>query len=142
MQSITDERRARQMLEEQVRVITLVCKKLNQDIEVIEIEIEMKIKNFKTSYIFVLIKALDTQLGERNVLLNSIEFRSNELQSNNISLNKDLQFKLARHDSSLSKLENESVGFNNVLKELQNRQAEGMRTLGFRLNEIESRVIY
>lgn len=94
------------------------------------------------SYIFVVIKALDTQLGERNVLLNSIEFRSNELQSNNISLNKDLQFKLARHDSSLSKLENESVGFNNILKELQNRQAEGMRTLGFRLNEIESRVIY
>lgn len=44
MQSITDERRARQMLEEQVRVITLVCKKLNQDIEVIEIEIEMNIK--------------------------------------------------------------------------------------------------
>jgi hypothetical protein len=34
MQSTTDERRARQMLEEQVRVITSVCKKLNQDIEV------------------------------------------------------------------------------------------------------------
>lgn len=34
MQAITDERRARQMLEEQVRVIIQVCKKLNHDIEV------------------------------------------------------------------------------------------------------------
>lgn len=34
LQAMTDERRARQMLEEQVRVIIQVCKKLNQDIEV------------------------------------------------------------------------------------------------------------
>jgi hypothetical protein len=32
--SSNDERRARQMIEDQLRVISSVCKKLNQDIEV------------------------------------------------------------------------------------------------------------
>ena len=34
IQANMDDRRARQLLEEQVKVITAVCKKLNQDIEV------------------------------------------------------------------------------------------------------------
>lgn len=83
---------------------------------------------------------MDSQLSERNLMLNSLEFKNSELQTNSISLNKELQFKLARHDASLNKLETESATTTTLLKDLQNRQNEGSRSLMMRINDIENRV--
>lgn len=114
---LSDERRARLLLDEQIRVISSVCKKLNSDIE-----------------------ALDAQLAERAFQMNNIEFKTNDLQANFMSINKDFQFKLTRHDNQLNKLENEIMSHSNSLKELQIQYQDNNRSAQLRMNDIESRV--
>lgn len=73
-------------------------------------------------------------------MLNNLEFKTNELQGNNISLNKDLQFKMSRHDALLNKLENESATSLNGIKDLQARHQDSHRTMMMRISEVENRV--
>lgn len=116
---LSDERRARLLLDEQIRVISSVCKKLNSDIE-----------------------ALDAQLAERAFQMNNVEFKTNDLQANFMAINKDLQFKLTRHDNQLNKIENEMMTHSNSLKELQFQYQDNNRSAQLRMNDIESRVSY
>ncbi|CAF1042843.1 unnamed protein product [Brachionus calyciflorus] len=114
---LADERRARQLLEEQVRVISTVCKKLNSDIE-----------------------ALDAQLGERSFQMNNVEFKTTDLQANFVSINKDLQFKITRHDNQLNKIENDLMNHSNNIKELQFQYQDNNRSMQLRMNDIENRI--
>ena len=114
---LADERRARLVLEEQIRVISSVCKKLNSDIE-----------------------ALDGQLGEKSFQMNNVEFKSNDLQANFVAINKDLQFKITRHDNQLNKIENDMMGHSNSIKELQFQYQDNNRSMQMRMNDIENRI--
>jgi hypothetical protein len=73
-------------------------------------------------------------------MLNNIEFKTNDLQASNSSFNKDILFKLSRHDAVLNKLENDNANALIAIKDIQSRQQDGSRTLLQRVNEIENRV--
>ena len=47
-----DDRRARQMIEDQLRVISSVCKKLNQDIEVNNLRKFLNAKTIQSHFLF------------------------------------------------------------------------------------------
>lgn len=113
-----DDRRNFQILDEQIKVITSVCKKLNQDIE-----------------------ALDGQLNEKTFTLNNLEFKTNDLQDNNISVNKDLQFKLSRHDAILNKLESEHMSLFSQINDLKNQFHELNRNQTMRINDVDNRIL-
>lgn len=112
-----DQSRVIQSLDDQMKVIASVCKKLNGDIE-----------------------QLDNQLNEKTFLLNNIEFKTNDLQSSNITTNKDLQFKLARHDTLLSKLESDQLNTHGQVRDMENQLQESNRITNVRLSEIERRI--
>ncbi|RNA02624.1 FAM81A-like isoform X1 [Brachionus plicatilis] len=114
---LSDERRARLVLDEQIRVISSVCKKLNSDIE-----------------------ALDGQLAERAFQMNNVEFKTNDFQANFLAINKDLQFKITRHDNQLNRIENDMMVHSNSLKELQFQYQDNNRSAQLRMNDIESRI--
>ena len=69
-----------------------------------------------------------------------MEFKTNDIQANNLSINKDLQFKMARHDNILSKIEGEHIGMQGGMRELQIQLQDQSRSLIMRMNDIEGRV--
>ena len=85
-------------------------------------------------------QALDSQMNEKSFTINNLEFKTNDLQANNISVNKDLQFKLSRHDNMLSKIEGEHIGMQGGMRELQLQLQDQNRQLIMRMNDIEGRV--
>ena len=85
-------------------------------------------------------KALDNQLNEKIFTVSNLEFKTNDLQANNVTLNRDLQFKLSRYDAVLNKLENETMSLTGSTKDLKMQIQENTRTLGMRLGDIEARV--
>lgn len=117
MQALVEERRARQMLDDQIKVITQVCKKLNHDIE-----------------------SLESQMNEKNFAITNLEFKYNDLQANNSSLVKDLQFKYGRHETSLSKIEGEHLSVMNSLKDIQQQFQDYNRSSMLRINDLDSRI--
>jgi len=62
------------------------------------------------------------------------------LQSNSTTLNKDLQFKLARYDNVINKLETDSLTSVNSLRDVQLQIQDINRNVTFRMNEIDNRV--
>ena len=72
--------------------------------------------------------------------MSNLEFKTNDLQANNVTLNRDLQFKLSRYDAVLNKLENETMSLTGSTKDLKMQIQENTRTLGMRLGDIEARV--
>ena len=48
-------------------------------------------------------------MNEKNFAITNLEFKYNDLQANNSSLVKDLQFKYGRHETSLSKIEGNNL---------------------------------
>jgi hypothetical protein len=69
-----------------------------------------------------------------------LEYKTNELQSNSTTLNKDLQFKLARYDNVINKLETDSLTSVNSLRDVQLQIQDVNRNVTFRMNEIDNRV--
>ncbi len=81
-------------------------------------------------------------MNEKTFVLSNLEFKTNDLQANNISVNKDLQFKLSHHDAKLNKLETEHMNMSNQIKDLQNQIHELNRTHNLRIGDTENRVIF
>ena len=79
-------------------------------------------------------------MNEKTFVLNNLEFKSNDLQANSLSLNKDLQFKLSRNDALLNKLENEHMSSMNLIKDLQMQLQDQNRGVMMRTTDMESRV--
>ena len=80
-------------------------------------------------------------MNEKTFVLNNLEFKSNDLQANSLSLNKDLQFKLSRNDALLNKLENEHMSQMNLIKDLQMQLQDQNRSVMMRMTDMESRVM-
>ena len=80
-------------------------------------------------------------MNEKTFVLNNLEFKSNDLQANSLSLNKDLQFKLSRNDALLNKLENEHMTQMNLIKDLQMQLQDQNRSVMMRMTDMESRVM-
>jgi len=116
-QANLDDRRSRQIIEDQVKVITAVCKKLNQDIEV-----------------------LDSQLNEKGYQINNLENKSNDIQANSFSQVKDIQFKVSRHESSLMKIENDHHSLSNAIKDIQSQVQDNNRSTLQRINDTDKRI--
>ena len=105
------------MIEEQFRVISAVCKKLNADVE-----------------------ALETQINENGHLVSRVEHNLNEVQNANAHANKDLSFKFSRHDQVLGKIESDQLNMMSMMKDLQGQFLETQRALQIRLSDVEMRV--
>jgi hypothetical protein len=72
--------------------------------------------------------------------LNRLENNISDVQNNNILLNKDLQFKLSRHDNILSKIESDHSSMMTLMKDLQSQFIDTQRTLNMRMGDIEVKV--
>ena len=79
-------------------------------------------------------------MNEKTFAINNLEFKANDLQANSIAMNKDLQFKMNRHDNLLSKIEGEHIGMQAGMRELQLQFQDQNRSLIMRMNDIEGRV--
>lgn len=104
-------------LEDQIKVITAVCKKLNQDIE-----------------------NLDTQINERAYQINNLENKSNDLQANFSAQVKDLQFKASRHETTLMKIEADQNSMMNSIKDIQSQFQDYNRSIMLRINDTDKRI--
>ena len=104
-------------LDEQMKVITAVIKKLNQDIE-----------------------SLDTQISDKTYQINSLESRSHDLQAQFLGQLKEVQFKVTRHETSLMKTEADQHGMSNALKDLQAQLQDAHRATQMRMNETDKRI--
>jgi len=115
--TFSDERKNRQLLEEHIRVITAVCKKLNSDIE-----------------------AIDSQLSEKNYQTTQLEYKMRDMDASNSSYNKDVQFKISRNDNTLTKLESDNINLIGTIKDLQSQFFEFNRSVMGRMHDIENRI--
>ena len=79
-------------------------------------------------------------MNEKTFAINNLEFKSNDLQANNVAMNKDMQFKMSRHENLLHKIESEHVGMQGAIRELQIQLQDQNRSLVLRMNDIEGRV--
>ncbi len=62
-----------------------------------------------------------------------------EVQTNMMMANKDLQYKLSRHDTLLTKMESEHISMMSVMKDLQTQFLDTQRALQMRMSDIEMR---
>jgi len=79
-------------------------------------------------------------MNEKTFAINNLEFKSNDLQANNMAMNKDIQFRISRHDNVINKIEGEHVGMQSALRDLQLQIQDQNRSLVLRMNDIEGRV--
>lgn len=79
-------------------------------------------------------------MNEKSFSLNNLEYKYNELQANNSSMMKDLQFKSGRHETTLSKIEGEHMSVLNSLKDIQQQFQDYNRSSMLRINDLDSRV--
>lgn len=63
-----------------------------------------------------------------------------DMESSQISLNKDLQFKFSRNDTTINKLESENLNLLSAIKELQTQFYDFNRNVISRMHEIENRI--
>ena len=86
------------------------------------------------------IKSLDTQISDKAYQVASLDARSNDLQSNFYTQIKDLQFKVNRHESSLSKTESDHHSMSNAIRDLQSQFQDNHRNTMLRINETDKRI--
>lgn len=79
-------------------------------------------------------------MNEKNYSINNLELKYNDLQANNSSNSKDLQFKYGRHETTLSKIEGEHLSVLNSLKDIQQQFQDYNRSSMLRINDIDSRI--
>jgi hypothetical protein len=89
-----------------------------------------------------LIQALDGQLNEKTFLTSTLDYRVKDLETSSISLNKDVQFKFARNDTALNKVENDQTNHNSSLKDIQNQIYDMSRNFFSRIHDVENRVSF
>lgn len=116
-QSNLNEQRSRQIIEDQVKVITAVCKKLNQDIE-----------------------NLDAQIADKAYQINNLENKTNDFQAQSHSQLKDLQFKTSRQETQIMKLEADQNSMLNSIKDIQSQFQDYNRSIMLRINDIDKRI--
>ncbi len=85
-------------------------------------------------------KALDRQLNEKNYQINKLEHNMGEIQNGNMLLNKELQFKLTRHDGAISKAESDNINMISMMKDLQSQLMETQRVMQMRMSDMEVRL--
>lgn len=79
-------------------------------------------------------------MNEKTFAINNLEFKSNDLQASNMAANKDIQFRVSRHDNVLNKIESEHIGMQAAIRDLQLQLQDQNRSLVLRMNDIEGRV--
>jgi hypothetical protein len=84
-------------------------------------------------------QALEAQLNEKTFLMNKMDHNLGEVQNNMMLANKDLQYKLSRHDTLLTKIESDHMNMMSVMKDLQAQFLETQRALQMRMSDIEMR---
>jgi hypothetical protein len=86
------------------------------------------------------IESLESQMNEKNFAISNLEFKYNDLQANNSSLVKDLQFKYGRHETTLSKIDGEHLSVVNSLKDIQQQFQDYNRSSMLRINDLDARI--
>jgi hypothetical protein len=64
-----------------------------------------------------------------------------EVQNNAMLANKDLAYKISRHDGQLGKIESDQMNMMSVMKDMQGQFIETQRATQSRMSDIEARLV-